>query len=147
MKVGDFDLDQRQERWRCVGQLWVDGKPAIKKNSRRIAVRADGGMFNGPSLLYGAWEKRATMLLMVQWRTLGNFKPIGSATQAVWLRVDYYYTANRPDLSNALHGVEDALQKAGALADDKWIEHHDGSRLHAVAKDQQGVKATLFVRD
>jgi Holliday junction resolvase RusA-like endonuclease len=46
------------------------------------------------------------------------------------LKAQFYFgnRKNEPDLSNLYQGIEDVLQKAGVIQNDKQIVSHDGSR-------------------
>ncbi len=135
------------DEWRRVAVLRCGGHVPPKKNSRNLFVDGAGKIHNKPSKEYCAWEKVATVVLMSAWREAGNFRAVGSATTAVWLRVQIWHPrGRRPDALNVYQSVEDVLQSAGVLTDDKWIEHHDGSRLYPDDGRGPRCEVEVFVR-
>ena len=130
--------------WHPVATIRLVGRSYVKKNSRALWVDAGAKPRSAPSAKYREWAKVAELVAMSQWREGGRFKAVGSAEQAVWLRIEVRYDPrHRPDASNAYQGVEDVLQAAGVLANDRWVAHHDGSRLVADAAGEQVVVRIL----
>jgi Holliday junction resolvase RusA-like endonuclease len=103
----------------------LEGRAAIKKNSlQRKYSFAKRRTFTLPSDRYLAWENSTVLELKSLW---GWRDPID---EPVILRARFYFKnhAHEPDLSNLYEGVQDALQKAGIILNDKIIQGHDGSR-------------------
>lgn len=72
-------------------------------------------------------EHFATMILKDQKNKLG----IKTIDYPVNVKFSFYLPTRRlPDLSNLYQLPEDALEKAGILANDKLIGGHDGSRRY-----------------
>lgn len=64
---------------------------------------------------------------MKQW---SGRDPIGSALQPLWLRCKFYVGKGvEPDLANAINGLQDLMQEARILANDRWIKSVDGCRV------------------
>lgn len=102
--------------------VWI--MPRTKKNSQEIRRRRDGTAFVSPSSAYRAWENTVAEMLAILNR---GEKPI---SEPVNLReVIYMPTARRVDQTNLMESVDDALVKAGVIADDctKIVAGHEGS--------------------
>src|SRR3990167_10664765 len=97
--------------------LCITGQPVTKKNSKRI-VRFG----NRPSLIssakYLAWESGAVRQLRTQW---AGRAPIPADTPVHAQITSYLATRRKTDLSNLYEGPQDAMQRAGILADDCCI--------------------------
>lgn len=94
------------------------GRARVKKNSlQRKYSFAQRRTLTLPSDLYLAWEKAAVLDLKSQW---GWRDPID---KPIILRARFYFKnrQHEPDLSNCLEGPQDALQKAGVIANDRLI--------------------------
>ena len=134
--------------WQVVATITLNGRPLVKKNSRRLfVVKNKAGQpkpKSQPSAAYDDWAKPAEWEAMAQWRKLGRFKPVGSAEQPVWLVSSFYLPAGAwADLSNLLEGPQDILQVAGVLDNDRWVVSHDRSRRLQV--DSLGPRAVIDV--
>lgn len=106
--------------------------PRTKKNSQEIRRRRDGTAFVSPSSAYQRWEQTVAEVLAILNR---GTKPI---TEPVNLReVIYMPTARRVDQTNLMEAVDDALVKAGVIADDctKIVAGHEGSCVRIDRKD------------
>lgn len=135
--------DLHGERWVALATIRVDGRPIVKKNSRTIGT-SGARPISLPSAAYRNWAKTAVYVVMAQWRALGRFTPVGGAQQPVWLRCRFALPKGGfADLSNLYEGIQDVLQDAGVLHNDRWIAHHDGSRI--VAADTPHVEVTVHV--
>ena len=102
-------------------RLVIFGAPRTKKTSQRILTF---GKFKKivPSVAYLAWRDAVVPQLRAQAIELGIARPVN-------LCAFFYRDALRGDLIGYIQGLADVLQEAGILADDKWIEGLDGSRL------------------
>ena len=94
----------------------IEGRPIAKKNSKRIGTnKYTGRVFITSSKQWGEFEKYALEQLL-QYKNK-TFKGI--------VRVDYdfYYKGQyRLDVDNAMAGINDVLQEAGIIEDDRFIE-------------------------
>ncbi len=116
----------------------IPGRPVTKKNHGR-RVKRGRKIFNIPSEAYEKWNGSADvrsknfggaqLSLRKQldaYNAKGVFGPFnGEANMAAVI----YRGARVGDLINYLQAVQDALQEAGAIVDDKMIVTVDGSRL------------------
>src|SRR5690606_38937005 len=97
---------------------YIPGTIRSLKNSRRLVYpRLKGGGMTKPKFIpskaYKKWEAQALASLIHQLqarRATGHRYPID---QPVWVKAYIVYSGNEPDLSNALEGVADVLQRAG----------------------------------
>lgn len=107
-------------------QFVVRIEPRTKKNSQEIRVRRDGSRFVSPSGAYQKWEKAAAEILAL---LNGYRKPIN---EPVNVKEEFYVeTARRVDESNLIEAIDDALVRAGVIADDctKIVAGHEGSHV------------------
>lgn len=107
--------------------LTILGAPRTKKNHGR-RIKRGRRIFHVPSEAHDAWATSAILQLRVQHRTWDhrNGTPL---YQRVNLRALVYRERRTGDLGNYLAAVCDALERAGVVANDKFIEGFDGSRL------------------
>ncbi|MBR4152061.1 MAG: RusA family crossover junction endodeoxyribonuclease [Selenomonadaceae bacterium] len=110
--------------------------PISKKNSQQIFVnRQTGKPFIMPSKKYKQYEAAAVWYI-----------PRGKRIDfAVNVKALFYMeTRRRVDLTNLLEALDDALVKAGLLADDccTVIQSHDGSR---VLYDKQNPRTEVYI--
>jgi len=93
--------------------LWINGQPPRKSNNRRIVYQG-----NRPRVIKSQkaldWTKSA--LLQVPDHAKLN---LGSLDDPLCINMDIWYETRRPDLSGEL--VLDMLQKAGVIADDRYV--------------------------
>ena len=128
-------MDQQRELFAG----YIPGTIRSLKNSRRLVYpRLKGGVMTKPKFIpskaYKKWEEQALASLIHQLqarKATGHRYPID---QPMWVKAYVVYSGNEPDLSNALEGVADVLQKAGIIADDKLIRSWDGSRKRHVSE-------------
>lgn len=108
--------------------------PRTKKNSNRILKM---GRFNKivPSEQYLEWRDEVVPQLKAQFRGAPIAYPVN-------VRATVYRDANRGDLIGYLH-IADAMEEAGVLTDDKWIEGWDGSRQ---TKDGKRPRVELYIQ-
>lgn len=103
----------------------IPGDPMTKKNHRPI-FRAGGRPFIGKSNALRDAEEFIYWRLVEQ-RSRNDIR--AAITTPVHVRFLFYRKTKRKcDLSNLYELPQDALTKAGILADDSLIESHDGSR-------------------
>ena len=99
--------------------LTVTGRCASKKNSSRI-VRAggkpDGVPFLLPSRTSGVWNREAMRQLRQQYRAAPLEGPLSAVYRII--RTTNQWEA---DLSNYVNAIDDALQAAGVIANDRLI--------------------------
>ena len=108
-------------------QLVFPTPPRTKKNHGKVVQRGKR-KYHVPSDAYTRFEAdvQKHILEMDPWHR-----------RAVQARIDYpvnccalfYRDADRGDLVGYQQAIADALEKVGVLADDKWIQGWDGSRL------------------
>ena len=105
--------------------LIISGHPHILKNPKRILKTRGGRMFIGSPKNYPEMKKAAAQLSL-QWKGAPLDFPISLKilSYGAWKRD----SGNLPDASNLYEFPQDAMQRAGILADDRIVEHHDGSR-------------------
>lgn len=109
--------------------------PRTKKNSQRILTGKGGRRFVAQSEIYKQYEKEAA------W-----FVPKGICiNEPVNIKAIFRMpTRRRVDLTNLLEALDDALVKAGFLADDNSliVAGHDGSRV-VYDKSNPGTEVTV----
>lgn len=107
--------------------LVILGKAASKKNSSRI-VRAggkpDGVPFILPSRVSGAWNREALHQIRAQWRGAPLQGPV--RVTYLFVRTDNMHEA---DLGNYVSAVDDALQAAGVIANDRNIVQSHANKV------------------
>lgn len=115
-------------------RLVIYGPPRTKKNSSRI-VKVGRGLRIIPSKAQVTWAKGAVVQLADQWR-----RP--PFTQPVHVAATFFCERNVGDLINYAQALADALQAAGVVSDDKYIESWDGTRL---SKDAANPRVELTI--
>jgi len=133
-----------------VAQLVVHGQQAVAKNRKRILStdgfrvrkcracgKPSGRLYIGDSDQYAKWKKLADPQIIGQW--IGR-SPIDFDVTAQILI--FTKTKQRPDMSNAYQGIEDAMQRCGVLEDDRLIRNHNDSEW-AKDKDDPRIEVTL----
>ena len=98
-----------------------------KKSMHRAGVSrlGTGFIYNAPQ--YQKWEVRAAKDLVAQ--MVENGYPC--VDYECWARILIYRRFKRiADLSNLIQSVEDALQRAGCIENDRLIRSLDGSRVY-----------------
>lgn len=103
------------------------GRPISKKNSRRMVRGRYGKMFPMVSLAYQKWERDALNQLIVWGQTYGKLE-----TYDVPVRVEYIFHMKGKldsDGDNMEAGVNDILEKAGILKNDKLIREWSGKKI------------------
>lgn len=104
-------------------KLIVPGKAMILKNHKRIFGRGRRKIVL-PSERYLAWEKEAMLHVARQMTVSGINHPVF---------VDYkFYLKNfqgEPDASNLVEGIQDVLQKAGVLVNDKLVRKFTAEKI------------------
>jgi Holliday junction resolvase RusA-like endonuclease len=101
--------------------LTILGRPRPKKNSPRIARTPTGRPFILPSQANQVWHRDAVAQLRAQWR--GAKGPLPALTGPVSVTYRFLLPDRRsePDADNLMAAVNDALQAAGVLANDRQI--------------------------
>lgn len=104
-------------------KLTIPVIPATKKNSQRV-VKVNNRVLILPSAKYVEFENRIKNYVK-------ELKYCEINTPINLCAVFYMPTRRRVDLTNLLEAIDDALVKAGILADDNCtiIVSHDGSRV------------------
>lgn len=107
------------------------GKPITKKNSLRVLRGKNGKPFVAQSKAHGSWEQTALLQLQAGWQRWrrawdGGHGPIDVPIN---MRAVVYRDRDVGDLLNFLAAVSDALEGAGVVVNDKFIQALDGSRL------------------
>lgn len=102
----------------------IIGEPRTKKNSPRIFMnKRTGKPIFLPSLASEDWTSIAVRQLLEQGADLLSLEvPLN-------MRAIFYRSREKGDLDNYIHAACDALEKVGAVVNDKWIRQYDGSRL------------------
>jgi len=107
-----------------IATVTISGRPLILKNRKQISVnRRTGKPFVRSNAQVEIRRDGAILSLKRQWsgRPAIDY-PIG-------LRITAYVAGGHiPDLSNLYEAPQDFMQAAGVIADDRLVEHHDGSR-------------------
>jgi len=117
-----------QDERKPLAKFVIAGQPVVLKNAKMIAFnRKTGSRFIKSNERVDRYNNAALLQLRSQWR---NQPPI---TVPVGLKLTFFgawhrVSDNIPDLSNLYEAPQDLLQKAGVLANDRQVEHHDGSR-------------------
>lgn len=117
--------------------LIITGKPRSKKNSGRIVRTAAGRPFLLPSKTSGEWNREAMRQLRQQYHGDPLTGPL-----AVTYR---FYRANNlheADLANYVNAVDDALQAAGVIANDRLIVQSHASK-HLAPEEAPRVELTI----
>lgn len=104
--------------FKCV----IPGRPGILKNSKKL-IRAGGRVFPVSSDKYKKFEAFAYMHITKARKGMLIDFPVN-----VCMKFYCKNHAHEFDLSNAYQGLEDVLQKALIISNDKLIYSHDGSR-------------------
>jgi len=115
-------------------RLVIFGPPRTKKNSSRI-VKVGSGLRIIPSKAQVTWAKGAVVQLADQW-----CRP--PLSQPVHVAATFFRERKLGDLINFAQALADALQAAGVVSDDKYIESWDGTRL---AKDATNPRVELTI--
>lgn len=93
-------------------KITLIGRPIAKKNSRRLFRGTRRGIISLPSNAYVGWE-RIAMGQLYHAQKFPSF-----------VRIDYVFRFKGDmsvDVDNAIAGINDILQKAGVVRDDKLI--------------------------
>jgi Holliday junction resolvase RusA-like endonuclease len=109
----------------------------VKKNSKSV-ISVNGRLIPLSDKEYTEWEKRIAELFYAK-------KLPGAAFEGdVNLAAVFEMTGNYPgDLSNLLEGIQDALQSAGVIANDRQIVSLDGTELFRNAEENR-IEVELF---
>lgn len=97
--------------------ITIQGRPAIKKNNQMIYGRGKKKWI-GPNGKYRQWEKEMVKYLLQTAVVTGM--PFDCVMELV-VRFHFKNHQWEPDASNCVEGVQDALQKAGIIMNDKLI--------------------------
>jgi Holliday junction resolvase RusA-like endonuclease len=108
--------------------LIIRGHPIVLKNSKKIAMNKTTG--KRMVIESKAAERYRQQSLPQLWQQWGARPAIAVpiALQVMTFGAWKVRDCNVPDASNLYQFPEDLLQAAGVIADDRQIEHHDGSR-------------------
>lgn len=107
----------------------IKGKPVILKNGKTICFnKKTGRRFVKSNDRVVSWTDTAIKVMHYIFGT--NPEKITVPINAKMLFYGAWKRSGEtiPDMSNLYQAPEDALQKAGVIADDRQIESHDGSR-------------------
>ena len=112
-----------------------------KKSMGRAGVSKAGKPFFYKDPTYEKWEKATSEELAIQ--MIENGFP--TVDYECWAKITIYRRFKRiADLSNLIQSVEDALQRAGCIENDKLIRSLDGSRVyHGVEAGTERFEVTL----
>ena len=112
-----------------------------KKSMGRSGVSKSGKPFHYSDPTYTKWEKEVSAELEAQMVEHGY----PCVDYECWARILIYRRFNRiADLSNLIQSVEDALQRAGCIENDRLIRSLDGSRVyHGVEAGTERFEVTL----
>jgi Holliday junction resolvase RusA-like endonuclease len=102
----------------------VPGPPRTKKTSQVIARTTTGRPFILPSRLTSTWAQGAKTILRRQWG------PQPAISGPVIVSYDVYRKADRGDLGGFEAAIDDALQAAGILENDRLIVSRAHSAKH-----------------
>jgi Holliday junction resolvase RusA-like endonuclease len=102
----------------------IPGEPVTKKTNQRVFKRSGGGHFLVPSKKTVSWTALAIACIQHQWQSNIDVQWVGP----IHVRALFYRSKNFSDLDNLCSAVGDALQRSGAIANDKLIHSWDGSR-------------------
>lgn len=105
-------------------RLTIPGIPRTKKNSQRVVPRG-GRHIPLPSKAWEEWAADAVPKLQF-WAQQMRLAPLARPLNCAAL---FYRDANRGDAAGFYQGLADILEKAGIVANDKWIVSWDESRL------------------
>ena len=116
-------------------------QPISKKSQHRCGVSKTGKPFMYTSSAYELWESDVSTALSVQ-RIESEYPCVD---YECWARILIYRQYNRlADLSNLIQSIEDALQRAGCIENDRLIRSLDGSRVyHGVNGNEARFEVTL----
>lgn len=107
----------REERY----HFELPGKVVSQKNSKQIAF-AGRRPFVRSSDAVEAWHAEACLRLRGQAMRCGPFRSLGSLEDELEIGIKVKLETRRgPDLDNAIQAPLDALQKAGVIADDRFV--------------------------
>jgi len=121
-----------------LAKIRIKGHPFVLKNHKEIAyIPLPGQALKPPKerkkraiLVSSKAAKKYMKTCLEQLALVWNDEPI---TGPIAIKFTFYIACKQEsnsvaDMSNLYGLPEDALQKAGVLADDRQIQHHDGSR-------------------
>jgi Holliday junction resolvase RusA-like endonuclease len=103
------------------------GQTPSKKNSHHIR-RSGRKAWISPKPEYQQWENNAVLQLQAQKNQRKPYVDYPLKGRLNLSCVIYRRHQYQPDLSNLIQSVEDALERAGIIENDKYIESLDGSR-------------------
>lgn len=94
----------------------IKGRPFVKKNTKKFSFKSKSVYYSKQFL---AWEKDALVYIkqaMQKWENC----PIG---YPCILELEFFFVNHQgeADVSNLIEGVQDALQKANVLVNDKFV--------------------------
>lgn len=94
-------------------RITILGQTPSQKNGKVMALNTKTGKsFPMSNEIVKAWQKSAALQLL-QWK--------GQAVKKVTITYMFFVKDNRPrDIDNMITSVNDALVKAGLVADDSW---------------------------
>ena len=103
----------------------IPGRVRIKNNSRRLAI-IRGKPMSFSSKLFSAWE-RAALFHLKQTKTRCS----SILTGGLHASFTFYFKnrASEPDVSNCIEGIQDCLQKASIIENDKQIISLDAQKI------------------
>jgi len=99
----------------------LEGRPGIKKNGKRI-VNAGRKRTIISSDRYIAWEKITYLKVAEASRKL-DIEPIQHYIFAIYV-FNFTNHQHEIDTSNGIEGIQDIMQKARIILDDKYIRNH-----------------------
>lgn len=102
-------------------KLVILGKAVTKKNSMRIARTVMGTPFILPSKANQVWHRDAVRQLREQWRGRGGTLPALTGPLSVRYDIVLRNHQHEGDADNYMAAINDALQAAGVIANDKQV--------------------------
>lgn len=121
----------------------VAGVPVVKKNGKQVVRnRRTGRVLVISNQKVRSWSDEAVEAFRSQW---GGLPPLPAEIELNAAIVTYCGPRQSPDASNLYEAPQDALQRAGVLANDYWIRTHNGSdRRRDVIRPRVEVTLSLF---
>jgi Holliday junction resolvase RusA-like endonuclease len=116
-------------------KLILTGRPITKKNHQEIYINTrTGKRFPRQSAAYRQYEESCLWQLK---RYRGEM-----ITGPVWVKALYYMDSRRswPDMLGLMEATADILEKGRIIANDKFIESWDGTRIMGVDKGNPRVE-------
>lgn len=122
----------------------VRGSPVSQKNAKKIGRRGKGGVpfvLSDPKVR--SWRKHAALSLHADRLAMKIDEPMGGNGRELAVNVAYYLgKGQRIDCDNAAGAPLDALQDAGVITSDYWVNPLRVERM----RDEKDPRVEIYIR-